>query len=149
MQPRNVDYPDAPEGARVIIVAENQPEYLPLPVLRLPNGEVLSRWVLSDDERKLIAETGEMYLTVCTFNHPDGLQPVMLTVERPCIRQQEVRGQTVMYFSQHSEPEALAAEATQVDSTAYCRCGHSRGAHTVECQETGCKCLEFVEEAWA
>lgn len=63
-----------------IIFAKDQPEYLPLPALRLENGDVITCWHLSDEEIEKIKESKTLYLSVKTFNQP--LQPVFLTVDK-------------------------------------------------------------------
>ncbi len=57
--------------------AANQPQYTPLPAIVTPGGEVITRWQLSDEERQRVTQTGELWLTMMTFNQP--LQPVYLT----------------------------------------------------------------------
>mgnify|MGYP001567924825 CR=1 FL=1 len=61
-----------------IVFAKNQPEYLPLPVLRTKDGVVLSRWRLTDAERAAVADGADILLTVMTFNAP--LQPFRIEV---------------------------------------------------------------------
>ena len=58
------------------IYAENQPEYLPLPVHKTINGIITSCWRLSLLERLCILLKGKIYLRVLTFNKP--LQPQKL-----------------------------------------------------------------------
>lgn len=55
--------------------AENQPEYLPLPVFKKSNsqGEVISCWQLTWKEVWRIIITRKIYFSVWTFNKP--LQP--------------------------------------------------------------------------
>ena len=57
------------------IYAENQPEYLPLPVFKKTNleGEVVSCWQLNLREILGIFLTRKIYFSVWTFNKP--LQP--------------------------------------------------------------------------
>lgn len=62
-------------------IAKNQSEYLTLPSLRTPDGEVLSRWLLTEEERRLLLEQGYLYITIKTFGHK--LQPIRPTVELP------------------------------------------------------------------
>jgi len=62
-----------------VVFAKDQPEYLPLPALRMPDGMVITCWELSEDEKKQILETGKIYLQQLTFNQP--LQPVLLMVD--------------------------------------------------------------------
>ncbi len=64
-----------------IIYAEQQPEYIPLPSIRTPDGIVLSRWELSDEELARVVQTRSVYLALHTFNNP--LQPIQLGVEPP------------------------------------------------------------------
>lgn len=53
--------------------AKNQPEYLPLPVLRLENGQVTSCWRMTWKERIFALFSGRIFFTTWTFNNP--LQP--------------------------------------------------------------------------
>ncbi len=66
-----------------IIVAENQDEYLNLPSIRLADQSILTRWKLTDEEKKIVAETGDVYLIMQTFGKP--VTPVMMQVEKPQI----------------------------------------------------------------
>lgn len=59
-----------------VVFAENQPEYTPLPALRLPDGQVITCWEISDEELEEITRTKKIYLSQLTFNTP--LQQVML-----------------------------------------------------------------------
>lgn len=71
---------DVPQGTVAVVYAKDQPEYLPLPALRTPDGQVLTQWQPSDEERLRIA-AGEPITLVCyTFNKP--LQPLRLGVGR-------------------------------------------------------------------
>lgn len=58
-----------------IVFGENQPEYQPLPALRLEDGEVLSCWQISDEELELINKSKCIYLSQLTFN--SNLQPIL------------------------------------------------------------------------
>lgn len=62
-----------------VVFAENQDEYKSLPAYRDNNGVVVTCWKLSEEEIKMINETGRIYLETLTFNNP--LQPVMLTTD--------------------------------------------------------------------
>ncbi len=61
--------------------AEDQPEYLPLPAHRQPDGTVTTRWRLSFKEWLQLLWTGDLWLQVLTYNHP--LQPVKLSTTCP------------------------------------------------------------------
>jgi hypothetical protein len=64
-----------------VVYAENQPEYLPLPVHRCDDGTVTSCWTLSWRERLVLLLRGRFFISVLTFNGP--LQPVIPTVTAP------------------------------------------------------------------
>ena len=76
MQPASPVIPGLED--REVVYAKDQPEYLPLPSLRTKSGHVVARWALTDEERALIAEGADVFLTLWTFNHP--LQPCSLSV---------------------------------------------------------------------
>ena len=60
--------------------AEEQPEYIPLAVLRSQDrrGKVMSRWPLTDGQRKAIAAGADIYLELLTFHEP--LQPIVMFI---------------------------------------------------------------------
>jgi len=62
--------------------AKDQPEYLPLPVMKSsgPEGECISCWELSLRERIKILFTGKLWLSLWTFHKP--LTPVLPTVNK-------------------------------------------------------------------
>ena len=64
-----------------VVFAKDQPEYLPLPALRVPGpeGEVITCWELSDEELEEIKRTKRIYLSQWTFNNP--LQPIRMTTD--------------------------------------------------------------------
>lgn len=70
-----VDFP----GSNVTYAAK-QPEYLPLPALRTPEGQVTSCWGLTWRERLTVLLRGHLFVSVLTFNY--SLQPMRLTVSR-------------------------------------------------------------------
>lgn len=76
MQP--IDFPE-----RNLIIAENQPEYIPIPANLARDGVATFCWELSDEELKVLAETKKLWHQVLTFNRP--LQPQMLMVEKPVL----------------------------------------------------------------
>ncbi len=79
MKPVSPVIPD--ENLNEIIIAENQPEYQNLPALQCGDGVILTRWKLTDEERRIVAETGDVYLYMHTFGQP--VTPVLLQVEKP------------------------------------------------------------------
>tara|TARA_R110002020_G_scaffold475112_1_gene708608 strand:+ start:4485 stop:4745 length:261 start_codon:yes stop_codon:yes gene_type:complete len=61
-----------------VVFAKDQPEYQPLPALKMPDGEVITCWELSDQEIEDVTKTKRIYLQQLTFNQP--LQPVIIHV---------------------------------------------------------------------
>jgi len=64
-----------------VVFAKNQPEYLPLPALKMEDGQVISCWKASFRERLKILFVGRIWLNVLTFNQP--LQPLLMSVNKP------------------------------------------------------------------
>lgn len=65
-----------------VTFAENQPEYQPLPALRVNNelGEVISCWQLSFIERLRILFTGKLWVSLASFGKP--LTPSFFTTKK-------------------------------------------------------------------
>ncbi|HWQ97243.1 MAG TPA: hypothetical protein VN538_03995 [Clostridia bacterium] len=63
-----------------VVYAKDQPEYLPLRCLRSVSADVkvMSRWTLTPEQRKAVAEGADIFLTLFTFGQP--LQPIILAV---------------------------------------------------------------------
>ena len=74
------------------IYAENQPQYLPLPVHRVKakEGEVISCWLCDFTERLKILFTGRIYLSCLTFNNP--LQPQLPSTKFDPLTEAEITG---------------------------------------------------------
>lgn len=60
------------------VLAEDQPEYLPLPVCLEPDGCVTSCWSLTWRERWKLLLTGRLWISSLTFHLP--LQPIKPSV---------------------------------------------------------------------
>lgn len=58
-----------------IIFAKDQPEYQPLPAMRMPDGEVFTCWQFTDEELAQLVKTKCIYFKQLTFNSP--LQPIL------------------------------------------------------------------------
>lgn len=65
-----------------IVFAKDQPEYQPLPALKLdtPEGEVISCWKMNWKERIKVVITGRVWLSLLSFNKP--LTPSIISVNR-------------------------------------------------------------------
>ena len=68
---------DDPTVQRVTYTSTD-PEVLPLPALRFPDGKVMTEWALSEAERERIAHGERIRLWIWTFGRP--LQPVGVQV---------------------------------------------------------------------
>lgn len=69
-----------------LVIARDQPEYIPLPALSIIMGDVagmLTRWRPSDAERAALANGADIWLETMTFG--DRMQPVRITVECPIV----------------------------------------------------------------
>ena len=65
-----------------VVFAKDQPEYQPLPALKIdsPEGEVVSCWGLSFRERMRVLFTGRIWVSLMSFNRP--LTPSYLSTKR-------------------------------------------------------------------
>lgn len=65
-----------------VVFAKDQPEYIPLPALKLDTdeGEVISCWKMSFKDRIKVLITGKVWLSLVTFNKP--LTPSYLAINR-------------------------------------------------------------------
>lgn len=65
-----------------IVFAKDQPEYMPLPALRIDSaeGEVISCWKMSIKERLKVLFFGRVWLSLMSFNKP--LTPSYMSVNR-------------------------------------------------------------------
>ncbi len=79
IQPHNGPVVDGLEG-RELVYAELQPQYNPLRTL-VSIGRarrVISRWTLTEEQRKAVAVGADIFLELLTFGHP--LQPIRMAV---------------------------------------------------------------------
>lgn len=76
MDPVREDELAVPAGYQLVVYAKNQPQYLPLPVVRTPDGTCYSEWLPTVEERAALAQgrAVRIRLWCWTFNQP--LQPV-------------------------------------------------------------------------
>jgi len=65
-----------------VVFAKDQPEYQPLPALRLDTseGQVISCWKLSFKERLRVLFIGRVWMSLMSFNKP--LTPSLLATNR-------------------------------------------------------------------
>jgi hypothetical protein len=65
-----------PPQSRAVVIAKDQPEFTPLPVVITRNHRFITRWSFTDEERAAIASGEDLFLTVIT----DQFSPVRLNV---------------------------------------------------------------------
>jgi hypothetical protein len=70
-----------PFDGQTAVIAENQPQYLPMPAHISPTGDVTCCWQLTWRERLQLLFTGEIWHQIRTFSRP--LQPQRLSTKRP------------------------------------------------------------------
>lgn len=73
---------------QTIIIAKNQPEYLPLPAYQCkdPQGTIICCWKLSFKDKIKLLFTGKIWHRILTFNK--SLQPQLLDTKYPFVKQQ-------------------------------------------------------------
>ncbi len=71
---------------QTVIIAKDQPEYLPLPAHQFNDGKgtIAFCWKMTWKERLKVLFTGCLWHQVLTFNKP--LQPQMLGTDKPDMR---------------------------------------------------------------
>ena len=65
-----------PEGSKAVVIAEHQ-KYRDLPSVRTPDGQVITRWQLSDEERLRILKGEDFYVTILSHG---AINPLFVTV---------------------------------------------------------------------
>lgn len=79
-QMKLIEFPE-----QTVVIAKDQPEYLPLPAHRFADAPEQCRiafcWQLTWRERLAVLWRGVVWHQVLTFNHP--LQPQLLATEKP------------------------------------------------------------------
>ncbi len=66
-----------PDGSKAVVIAEHQDEYRDLPSIRTPDGQVITRWSLTEAERAAIVRGEDIYVTLLS-NGP--INPLFVTV---------------------------------------------------------------------
>jgi hypothetical protein len=66
-----------PAGSRAVVIAEHQEEYRDLPSVRTPNGYVITRWSLTDAERRRVLEGEDLYVTLLSHG---AINPLFCTI---------------------------------------------------------------------
>lgn len=72
-----VDPSLVPAGSKAIVIAEHQAEYRKLPSIRTPDGQVITRWSLSQEERAAIGRGEDVYVTLLSSG---AINPFFVTV---------------------------------------------------------------------
>lgn len=69
-----------PDGSKPVVFAEQQAEYRALPSIRTPDGQVITRWALNDEERAAIVRGEDIYVTLLSFGSFGPINPFFVTV---------------------------------------------------------------------
>lgn len=72
-----VDPALVPDGSKAVVIAEHQDEYRDLPSIRTPDGQVITRWTLTDDERRAVASGEDIFVTLLAGG---SINPFFVTV---------------------------------------------------------------------
>lgn len=72
-----VDPSLVPEGSRAVVIAEHQDEYRDLPSIRTPDGQVITRWSLTRDERAAVMRGEDVYVTILSHGV---INPLFVTI---------------------------------------------------------------------
>lgn len=93
-------------------IAEDQPEYETLPAFVAPDGTIVVCFQASEEERKKIAETGEVWLQIATFNEP--LQPIYMSAHREevFLYTEEIDFSDIKRMIEQQNPTAKAVKQT-------------------------------------
>lgn len=59
-----------PDNSKAIVFGKDQEGVSPLPTIQTPEFHTLSRWTLTDDERRKIFEGEDIYLSILAQNPP-------------------------------------------------------------------------------
>lgn len=80
MEPVRIDDHVITKPHRRFIIGKEQPQYLPLPAIRLEGKEceMLTRWTFTPEERMAIAAGEDLYISVYTFGQT--FHPILPTV---------------------------------------------------------------------
>lgn len=66
-----------PPGSRAVVIAEHQSEYQALPSVRTPDGQVITRWSPTADERLAILAGEDIFVTLLSSGP---INPFFVTV---------------------------------------------------------------------
>lgn len=95
---------------RNLVYGENQPEYIPLPAHRQPDGTVTMCIELSEEDKKKVMETGVIWAQLLTFNQP--IQPLNFFAEKPDMpRNEQLEKQLAELKKQQAELKKKKEEA--------------------------------------
>lgn len=66
-----------PAGSRAVVIAEHQDAYRDLPSIRTPDGQIITRWTLTDEERAAVVRGEDIYVTLLSAGP---INPLFVTV---------------------------------------------------------------------
>ena len=66
-----------PPGSRAVVIAEHQEQFRDLPSVRTPDHQVITRWHLTDEERRRVFEGEDVYITILSAG---AINPLFATI---------------------------------------------------------------------
>lgn len=66
-----------PPGSKAFVIAEHQAEYRDLPSVRTPDGQVITRWRFTDEERRRVLAGEDLFITILSHG---AINPLFATV---------------------------------------------------------------------
>lgn len=66
-----------PPGSKAIVIAEHQQEYRDLPSVRTPNGQVVTRWRPTPEERAAVMRGEDVFVTILSHG---AINPIFVTI---------------------------------------------------------------------
>lgn len=113
-----------PPGSRATVIAKDQPEYRALPSIRTPDGQVITRWSFTDEERRAILRGEDLYITLMTFGPINPLLPTVGLIDwnrsRPAITVSAIDGRQIELSCGHRFEIHLAFGLPSVGDEAFC-----------------------------
>jgi len=73
--------PELHDGARLVVLGQGQPQYMPLPASVDEQGTVMTEWEPTTEELERLLLGGRIRLWTHTFGHP--FQPVSIEAIEP------------------------------------------------------------------
>jgi hypothetical protein len=84
MNPVAEDKLEVPLDAVKVVYAKDQPQYLPLPVIKFQDGTIYSEWELTPEELAAILASGKIRVRLWQWTFNQSLQPIKIELLSEC-----------------------------------------------------------------